>query len=113
MIPAHLLMGITYLNPVIPMITLGAAFVLVPAAMWPSIPLIVEKQRIGTAFGLMTMIQNIGFALFQWLNGQLRDITGSYTASQIMFASLGILGLIFAFGLKRADIKEGGGLEKI
>lgn len=112
MIPSHLLMGITDIYPVIPMIALGAAFVLVPAAMWPSVPLIVEKERVGTAFGVMTAIQNIGLMAFPYLNGKLREVTGSYTASQIMFASLGFLGLIFAFLLLRANKKEGNVLEK-
>jgi MFS family permease len=113
MIPAHLLMGITDINPIFSMVVLGAAFVLVPAAMWPSVPLIVSKQRIGTAFGLMTMIQNIGLGLFPYLNGKLIDLTSSYTASQIMFASLGLFGLVFALLLKRADAREGGNLEKV
>ncbi len=112
MIPAHLSMGLTMIYPVYPMIILGLAFVLVPAAMWPSIPLIVPKERVGTAFGLMTTIQNIGLALFPFLNGKLRDLTHSYTASMIMFASLGVFGLIFAILLKKADKKEGGILEK-
>jgi MFS family permease len=112
MIPAHLTMGFTHLPPALPMIALGAAFVLVPAAMWPSVPLIVAKERVGTAFGLMTMVQNIGLATFPWLNGHLRDTTQSYTPSQIMFASLGFVGLIFAILLKRADRKEAGNLER-
>jgi MFS family permease len=112
MIPSHLTMGLTRLYPVYPMITLGAAFVLVPAAMWPSIPLIVRKERVGTAFGLMTAIQNIGMALFPFLNGFLRDITKTYTSSMLMFAGLGIAGMIFAVLLKRADVREGGGLER-
>ncbi|MFO7889653.1 MAG: MFS transporter [bacterium] len=112
MIPAHLLLGITHINPVVVMIVLGAAFVLVPAAMWPSIPLIVSKKKIGTAFGLMTMLQNIGLGLFPWVNGILRDRFGNYTASQIMFACLGFLGLIFALLLKRADAKNKNILEK-
>jgi len=113
MIPSHLLMGLTHIYPVIPMILLGAAFVLVPAAMWPSIPLIVRKERVGTAFGLMTTIQNIGLALFPMLNGVLRDWTHTYTASMLMFASLGFFGLIFAILLKRADAREGGRLENV
>jgi len=111
MIPSHLIMGVTNIYPVLPMIALGAAFVLVPAAMWPSVPLIVPKERVGTAFGLMTMIQNIGLALFPFLNGILRDITKSYTSSMLMFSGLGVLGLIFAILLKRADRIEGGVLE--
>ncbi len=111
LIPCHLLMGVTRIYPAWPMIALGVAFVLVPAALWPSVPLIVRKERVGTAFGLMTAIQNIGLGGFSLLNGLLRDTTKSYTASSIMFASLGILGLTFAFLLKRADGREGGILE--
>jgi MFS family permease len=111
MIPCHLAMGLTRIYPAYPMILLGFAFVLVPAAMWPSVPLIVRSERVGTAFGLMTAIQNIGLGLFPLLNGLLRDATGSYVASQVMFASLGVVGLIFAMLLKRADKREGRGLE--
>jgi cyanate permease len=66
---------------------------------------------VGTAFGLMTAIQNIGLGLFPLLNGLLRDKTGDYVASQVMFASLGVIGLVFAVLLKRADRREGQGLE--
>jgi MFS family permease len=112
LIPSHLVIGLTRLYPVVPMIALGVAFVLVPAAMWPTIPLIVPKDKVGTAFGLTTMIQNIGLAVFPFLNGKLRDLTGEYTASAVMFAGLGIAGLVFALLLKRADKREGGGLER-
>lgn len=112
MIPCYLLMGFTTINPVFPMIALGAAFVLVPAAMWPSVPLIVRKEHVGAAFGIITFIQNIGLALFPYLNGLLRDTTHSYTASMLMFAGLGFFGLIFAFLLKRADFMQGGILEQ-
>ena len=112
MIPAFLAMGFTTFPPVLPMIVLGASFVMVPAAMWPSIPLIVEKNRVGTAFGLTTMIQNIGLALFPWLNGLLRDATQDYTASMLMFSSLGVVGFVFAVLLRRADMREGSRLER-
>ena len=112
MIPCHLAIGLTRIYPAYPMVLLGFAFVLVPAAMWPSVPLIVRSERVGTAFGLMTAIQNIGLGLFPLLNGLLRDKTGSYVASQLMFASLGLVGLIFALLLKRADRREGGRLER-
>jgi MFS family permease len=111
MIPCHLAMGLTRIYPAYPMILLGFAFVLVPAAMWPSVPLIVRSERVGTAFGLMTAIQNIGLGLFPLLNGLLRDATGAYVASQVMFGSLGVMGLVLAVLLKRADRREGSGLE--
>ncbi|MBN1779501.1 MFS transporter [bacterium] len=103
LIPSHLLLGLTHIHPAISMIFLGIAFVLVPAALWPSVPMVVAKHQVGTAFGLLTMVQNIGLALFPLLNGLLRDLTHSYTASMIMFASLGVFGLVFAVLLKKAD----------
>ena len=112
MIPSYLMMGFTTIYPAIPMMILGAAFVLVPAAMWPSVPLIVKKEYVGTAFGLITFIQNIGLSLFPYLNGLLRDLTHTYTASMLMFASLGFFGLIFAFLLKRSDTKLNHVLER-
>ncbi|MCX6548218.1 MAG: MFS transporter [Acidobacteria bacterium] len=111
LIPAHLVMGLTHWNPIPMMILLGAAFVLVPAALWPSVPMIVEEKRVGTAFGLLTAIQNLGLGLFPFLNGKLRDATGTYTATQFMFAGLGVAGLIFAVLLLRADRRQGGILE--
>jgi MFS family permease len=112
MIPCYLVLGFTMVPPYLPMILLGAAFVLVPAAMWPSVPLIVEKNVTGTAFGLMTMIQNAGLALFPYLNGRLRVATHSYSASMVMFATLGAVGFVFALLLLRVDRREGGALER-
>jgi len=111
MIPSYLMLGLTTLPPAISMIVLGAAFVIVPAALWPSVPLIVDQNRVGTAFGLLTMIQNVGLMVFPWLNGRLRVATETYTASMLMFASLGFIGLGLALALRRADRREGGLLE--
>jgi len=110
-VPAHLALGLTSLAPVFPMIVLGAAFVLVPAAMWPSVPLLIDERRVGTAYGLMTAIQNLGLLAFPYLNGRLRDMTHGYKASQIMFSSLGATGLIFAIALWRVDRQRGDILE--
>lgn len=103
MIPCYLVLGFTSIAPAAPMILLGAAFVLVPAAMWPLVPHLVERERVGTAFGLMTMVQNVGLALFPWINGRLRDLTHDYRASMLMFAGLGGVGLLFALLLWRKD----------
>ena len=112
MIPCHLLLGFSQLQPLYPMIVLGAAFVLVPAAMWPSVPLLVDKRVVGTAFGVMTQIQNIGLFLFPYLNGWLREATEDYAASMVMFASLGGVGFVFALLLARADRLAGGTLRR-
>jgi MFS family permease len=110
MIPCYLALGFTSLPPRYPMIALGAAFVLVPAAMWPSIPRIVDRRFVGTAYGVMTQVQNVGLFVFPILNGRLREATDGYQASMVMFAGLGALGLVFAVALARADRRAGGPL---
>ncbi len=113
LVPSYLILGLTHVPPMFPMIAIGLAFSLVPAAMWPSIPLIVAKERVGTAYGLMTMVQNLGLATFPWIIGAIRDAAHDYTICMYVFASLGIFGFVFAILLKRADAKAGHQLERV
>ncbi|MGB3861836.1 MAG: MFS transporter [Candidatus Aminicenantaceae bacterium] len=107
LVPAHALLGLTSLHPAVSMVMLGFSFSLVPAALWPTIPLIIEEKRLGTAFGLMTLLQNIGMTAVPWLAGKITDISGGdYTYTMIMFASLGFVGLIFSLLLKISENKE-------
>lgn len=101
LIPAYLLLAFTHIAPAQPLALLGAAFVLAPAALWPLIPHLVPAERQGTAFGVMTMMQNLGLTLFTWLNARLREATRDYTASMVMFALLGAVGLLLALQLYR------------
>lgn len=48
------------------LLSLGIAFSLVPAAMWPSVAKIVAENRLGTAYASMFTIQNWGLGLFFW-----------------------------------------------
>ena len=112
LVPCYLALGLTTFAPVGPMVVIGLAFSLVPAALWPAVPLIVQAKSVGTAFGLMTMIQNFGLATFPWVVGWLRDATHTYTAGMMVFATLGLVGFVFALLLKRSDARAGGGLER-
>jgi MFS family permease len=112
LIVAHMVLGFTDLAPRYPMMVLGAGFVLVPAALWPAVPLLVRKNMVGTAFGVMTQIQNIGLFAFPKANGWLREATGDYTASQLMFVGLGVIALIAAFMLLASDRRSGSVLER-
>jgi len=112
MIAAHLTLGFSDLAPRYPMFVLGAAFVLVPAALWPSVPLVADKKMVGTAFGVLTQIQNIGLFAFPKANGWRRERTGDYEASELMFAGLGLLALGCAIMLLRSDRRAGNVLEQ-
>ncbi|MCK4537914.1 MAG: MFS transporter [Candidatus Krumholzibacteria bacterium] len=108
--PAHLLLGSTNIHPAVPFIILGVSFSLVPAALWPAVPILVKENYLGTAYGMIGWIQNAGLTLFPWLAGIVVDRNG-YFPMQIMFASLGFVGLISALILLRTDKRLGTGLQ--
>lgn len=98
-IPAYLM---------VPMSMMGIAFSLVPAVMWPSVAYLVDPKKLGTAYGLMTMIQNIGLFGFNLLIGWANDASlasasnpGGYNLGMWIFSTLGFLGFFFAMMLKR------------
>ena len=114
-------------------LVLGASFSLVPAALWPSVPKLVDEKIIGSAYALIFWIQNIGLWLFPILIGKVLDKTnpdivaalneGTITAEQaavsynyqwplVMLACLGVAALILGIILKGVDKKKGLGLEQ-
>ena len=108
-------------------IILGTAFSLVPASMWPSIPKIVEDRYLGSAYGLIFYIQNIGLLLVPILIGWavthsnpgvaeqiaagVEGAKYNYTVPELIFAGFGVAAIGLSFVLKAVDKKKGYGLE--
>lgn len=136
----HTLFAIPMLNnwivALVLMLVLGVAFSLVPSAMWPSVPKIIPENKLGTAYALIFWIQNWGLMGVPYLIGVVLDkycvvensaavtseITGvvseqatrvayDYTIPMLIFASFGVLSILFAYLLKREDKKKGYGLQ--
>ena len=114
-------------------LVLGASFSLVPAALWPSVPKLVDEKIIGSAYALIFWIQNIGLWLFPLLIGKVLDNTNpqiiealnngtitaeeaatsyNYTAPLVMLACLGVAALAIGVYLTSVDKKKHLGLEE-
>ena len=114
-------------------LVLGASFSLVPAALWPSVPKLVNQKVIGSAYALIFWIQNIGLWLFPLMIGKVLDATNGdviakvgagemseevaavsydYTWALVMLASLGVCALLVGLYLRIVDGKKNLGLEK-
>jgi MFS family permease len=121
LIPVYLMMAYTQINLYVPMLMMGVAFSLIPAVMWPSVAYIVDQSKLGTAYGLMTMIQNIGLFLFNLLVGWANTFShadasnpSGYHLMMWIFSILGFAGLAFAFLLRQRELgPHGHGLETI
>ena len=103
----------------VPIIMLGIAFSLIPAIMWPSVAYLVKQNRLGTAYSIMTLIQQIGVFAFNYLLGWSNDISGAsadnpegYAMGMWILSILGIVGMIFAYLLRKNELGPNGhGLE--
>lgn len=102
-------------------ILLGISFSLVPAALWPSVPKLIDDKLIGSAYALIFWIQNIGLYAFPMIIGSVLRSSNpgvtdplkyDYTAPMLVFVSLGVIALILGFLLKTLDKKKGYGLEQ-
>ena len=113
-----LLFSLTTMTPWILVPLFGISFSLVPAAMWPAVALIVEEKRLGTAYGLMTWVQNLMWWAMALTAGWVLDMTNpevtaetlragtgvyEYTPTMLTFSALAAVAVVMAFGLKIAD----------
>jgi MFS family permease len=99
-----LILGITHWNLWIATVLIGVSFSLVPAVLWPTVTFLVEPRRFGTAFGLMTMLQNAGMMTGNLVAGYLNDAFHANEANPAgygpMLGFFGVTSLVgFAFAV--------------
>jgi len=127
LIIAHVCLSLTNapIFAYIGLLSLGIAFSLVPAAMWPSVAKIVAESRLGTAYATMFTIQNWGLGAFFWGIGalltfvnrnnieaiQAGEASYDYTIPILILVFCGVISIFLAYKLKQADKKQGFGLE--
>jgi MFS family permease len=121
LMPVYLMMAYSHITLFVPVALMGISFSLIPAVMWPSVAYIVDQSRLGTAYALMTLCQQIGFFLLNLLIGRANDYAGAglenvggYALGMWIFSALGFVGLTFSILLRvRETGPQGHGLETI
>ena len=121
LIPVFLLMAYTNVSLYVPMAMLGFAFTFVPAIIWPSVAYLVPQRTLGTALGLMTMLQNLGMTGMNWLLGKSNDVAGAsaqhpqgYIPMLQILTVMGFIGFALALLLRQRETgPQGHGLETI
>jgi MFS family permease len=108
-------------------VVLGFGFSAVPSALWPSVPRFIPERQLGTAFALVSWMQNlvamfavpyvIGWMLDRFCIVGVREVDGlrspayAYTLPMLLFTVIGALSVVVGLLLKVEDRKKGYGLE--
>ena len=110
LMPVFLMMAYQITPLVVPAAMMGIAFSLIPAVMWPSVAYIVEERRLGTAYAVMTLVQQIGVMGMPLVIGFLNDHyqasaenPAGHNPGMWAFSILGFLALFFAVMLRREE----------
>lgn len=121
LMPVYVLLGYTNTPLAVPLCMMGIAFSVIPAVMWPSVAYIVEQNRLGTAYALMTLVEQIGFFVMNLLIGKANDHQHAglgnlegYRFGMLVFTALAMGGFLCALLLLiREKGGRGHGLETI
>jgi MFS family permease len=73
-VPVFGLLAFTCVYPLIPILWFGATYSVAASTLWPSIPLVVPLQLVGTAMGVATTVQMIGIGVSNVIVGKLEDL---------------------------------------
>ncbi|XP_061493161.1 major facilitator superfamily domain-containing protein 1 isoform X2 [Rhineura floridana] len=106
---AHIMLAFTFWNPWIAMCFLGVAYSLLACALWPMVAFVVPEHQLGTAYGFMQSIQNLGLAIIAIAAGMILDSRG-YLFLEIFFSACLCLALIAVVMLYFVNLLRGGDL---
>ncbi|GFR87917.1 major facilitator superfamily domain-containing protein [Elysia marginata] len=105
----HMVLSFTFLNPYIAMVIMGLSYSVLASALWPMVALIIPAHQLGTAYGIMQAIQNLGLAVISLTAGIIVDQNG-YLILEVFFMAWLCLALIAGVLLYLWDASNGGKL---
>jgi len=112
---SHLLLAFVdsaQLYPAVPQVMIGIAYSIYAAAIWPSVSLVVDEANLGTAYGVITALQNFGLTVVPLIVGAIQSKTDTYIWCSVFFAAFAAVGTVFGVLVVIEDLRAGGILSK-
>lgn len=106
---SHIMLAFTFWNPWIAMCLLGVSYSLLACSLWPMVAYVVPDHQLGTAYGFMQSIQNLGLAVISIAAGMILDSKG-YLFLEIFFTACLCLSFIAVVMLYFVNLFRGGDL---
>ncbi|XP_055868453.1 major facilitator superfamily domain-containing protein 1-like [Biomphalaria glabrata] len=105
----HMMLAFSFINPYVPMVIMGLSYSVLASALWPMVSLIIPGHQLGTAYGIMQAIQNLGLAVIALVAGIIVDQNG-YLILEVFFMAWLCVALIAGVLLYLIDANKGGKL---
>ena len=114
------LLGATPVSLWVSTALMGVSFSVIPAVIWPATSMLVAPKRLGTAFGLINVLQNLGLAACNLAAGGLNDAFHAgaahpqgYQPMMLMFGLISLVALAATVMLwRREQGPQGHGLDR-
>jgi len=110
LVPVFLVLAWNDVPPIVPMALMGVAFAMVPAVLWMSVVLVVDRSRLGFASAVVDAIQQIGLVGVNLLIGWSNDrwLAGpanpaGYRPGMWIFTAFALLAVCCAIALRRVE----------
>ncbi len=104
------ILGLTHWSLWISTVLMGLSFSVIPAVIWPSTAMLVAPARLGTAFGLINVLQSLGMGALNLAAGWLNDQAGAgpgnptgYGPMLVMFFLFSLAGFFAVAALWRRE----------
>ncbi|XP_041351508.1 major facilitator superfamily domain-containing protein 1-like [Gigantopelta aegis] len=105
----HALLAFSFVTPFAAMSIMGLSYSVLASALWPMVSLVIPQHQLGTAYGIMQAIQNLGLAVVSLVAGMIVDNNG-YLILEVFFMAWLSLALIASVILYLVDASKGGKL---
>lgn len=100
---SHVMLAATRVPAQLLLLGVGTGYAVFASVIWPAIPAVVGRRQLGTAYGLVTTLQNLGLFVLPLIVGLVLDVTTAdaplvdpnpYAGVEMFFASLGGAGVL-------------------
>lgn len=74
---SHAMLAFTFIQPLVAMIIMGIGYSVLACALWPMVSLVIPTHQLGTAYGIMQSVQNLGLGCVVLAAGYIVDLKGN------------------------------------
>ncbi|KAJ3042102.1 hypothetical protein HDV00_008184 [Rhizophlyctis rosea] len=107
LLTTHLLFTFTFINPLITMMIMGGSASMFPAIIWSSVPLLVDRSQLATAYGMVYVCVNVALSVVPLAVADVRNRSEDWLGVGLLFVGVSAGACLSAVALVIVDARRG------